>query len=325
MATGDTPLVSAVIVTHQSEMTIGACLESLRRQTVAFHEVVVVDSASTDGSVGAVRRVPLVVRLTASSHNLGFAAACNLGARQATGTHLAFLNPDVVLADDWLAQIRAVLPADMVASQVRSIAHPNRVESLGDTWTPCGIPVHRRQGVSVDAVSVGAQPVLGAAGCAMVVDRQWFARLGGFDEDLFCLHEDSDFNLRAARAGARCLLAPRAVVYHHGSTSIGRLSEFYVWYGQRNLEWAYLRALPRGALLTCLPGHLLYECGAGVYFLRQGRLRTFLSAKWAALVGAGHFWRKRRRDLESVGWRRLRSMCDEPCFAGRWAQKVRAR
>ncbi len=325
MAGDDALRVSAVIVTHQSEATVGDCLESLRRQSVAFDEVVVVDSASTDGSVPAVRRVPLAVRLTASPHNLGFAAACNLGARQATGTHLAFLNPDVVLAEDWLAQIRAALPADMVASQVRSIAHPDRVESLGDTWTRCGIPVHRRQGTSADAVPAEPQMVLGAPGCAMVVERQWFARLGGFDEDLFCIHEDSDLNLRAARAGARCVLAPAAVVYHHGSSSIGRLSEFYVWYGQRNLEWAYLRALPRNALLTCLPGHLLYECGAAVFFLRHGRLRTFLSAKSAALAGLGRCWRKRRRDLESVGWCRLRSMCDEPCFAGRWAQKALTR
>lgn len=325
MAGDDAPRVSAVIVTHQSEATIGACLESLYRQALVFHEVVVVDSASTDGSVGVVQQSPLAVRLTASSHNLGFAAACNLGARQATGTHLAFLNPDVVLADDWLAQVRAVLPADMVASQVRPIARPDRVESLGDTWTACGIPVHRRQGTSVDSVPAGSGAVLGAPGCAMVIDRQWFTRLGGFDEDLFCIHEDSDFNLRAARAGARCVLATGAVVYHHGSSSIGRLSEFYVWYGQRNLEWVYLRALPRCALLICLPGHLLYECGSAVYFLRHGRLRTFLSAKWAALAGFGHCWRKRRRDLETVGWCRLRSMCDEPCFAGRWAQKAHAR
>ena len=325
MAGVGAPRVSAVIVTHQSAATIGPCLESLRRQSVPFHEVLVVDSASTDGSVAAVRQVSLSVRLTVCPHNLGFAAASNLAARQASGSHLAFLNPDVVLADDWLACVGAVLPADMVASQVRSLARPDRVESLGDTWTRCGIPVHRCQGIPVHAVPAGPRPVLGAPGCAMVVDRLRFADLGGFDEDLFCIHEDSDFNLRAARAGCRCVLVPKAVVYHQGSSSIGRLSEFYVWYGQRNLELVYLRSLPRWALLTCLPGHLLYECGAAVFFLSHGRLRTFLSAKWAALAASRRFWHKRRSDLESVGWCRLRPMCDEPCFAGRWAQKARAR
>ncbi len=325
MAWVGAPRVSAVIVTHQSAATIGPCLESLARQSVPFFEVLVVDSASSDATLAALGQVSLDVRLTACPHNLGFAAASNLGARQASGSHLAFLNPDVVLADDWLARVQAVLPADMVASQVRPVTRPDRVESLGDTWTRCGIPVHRRQGSPVSGVPADPRRVLGAPGCAMVVDRQWFARLGGFDEDLFCIHEDSDFNLRAARAGCRCVLAPQAVVYHHGSSSIGRLSTFYVWYGQRNLEWVYMRSLPRLALLTCLPGHLLYECGAAVFFLRHGHLRTFLSAKWAALAGAGRFWRKRRSDLESVGWGRLRPMCDEPCFAGRWARKVRSR
>lgn len=317
--------VSAIIVTHQSEGTILACLESMADQSVPFHEVIVVDSASTDATVRAVQQASVGVMLTVAPRNLGFAAASNLGARHSSGTHLAFLNPDVVLAPDWLERVTAVLPADMVASQVRPMAFPDRLESLGDTWTRCGIPVHRRQGAPVSAVPIATHAVLGAPGCAMVVDRDLFSRLGGFEEELFCIHEDSDFNLRAARAGCRCVIVPEAIVYHHGSSSIGRLSEFYVWYGQRNLELVYLRALPRWALLACLPGHLLYECGAAVFFLRHGRLRTFLSAKWAALRASGIFWRKRSVDREAVGWCRLLPMCDEPCFAGRWALKTHVR
>ena len=89
-------MISALIVTYNSERCIGACLESLRwQEPKAGLEIVVVDNGSQDATVEVVRRFP-DVKLIASPGNLGFAAAVNRAARQASGDALLILNPDTI-------------------------------------------------------------------------------------------------------------------------------------------------------------------------------------------------------------------------------------
>ena len=86
---------SAIIVTYNSAERIGACLEALAEDGC---EIVVVDNASTDATVGRVEDFVAwhELRLLANDHNLGFAAAVNQGARIATGDVLLLLNPDAI-------------------------------------------------------------------------------------------------------------------------------------------------------------------------------------------------------------------------------------
>ena len=98
------------------------------------------------------------------------------------------------------------------------------------------------------------------------------------------------------------------MVRHHGSATLGRVSEFAVFHGQRNLEWMYFKNTPARCCCERCPGHLVYTAAAAVHFTRHGLLGAFLRAKWAALVGpassaaqagagAAHAARRRRRDL----------------------------
>ena len=98
---------------------------------------------------------------------------------------------------------------------------------------------------------------------------------------------------------------------HHGSATIGQVSGFAVFHGQRNLEWVYFKNTPASVLARTLPGHLIYNAAAAVHFARLGLFAPFVRAKIAALAGAPQIVRKRaavqrtRRVAASVIWDRL--------------------
>jgi GT2 family glycosyltransferase len=152
----------------------------------------------------------------------------------------------------------------------------------------------RHHGARV-AVAADSGEVFGVSGAACLVSRAVFEELGGFDETFFASHEDVDLSYRARLRGYRCRYVANAVVRHHGSATLGRISAFAVFQGQRNLEWLYFANTPAVLLVTTLPGHLLYNAAAAVYFARLGLLVPFVRAKAAALGGLAHVLRKRAR------------------------------
>jgi N-acetylglucosaminyl-diphospho-decaprenol L-rhamnosyltransferase len=88
--------VAVVVVSFHSRDTLGPCLDSLVRPSPL--EIVVVDNASADGSAEIARRRDPAPRVLANTSNVGFARACNQGARVTTAPHVLFLNPDAWLA-----------------------------------------------------------------------------------------------------------------------------------------------------------------------------------------------------------------------------------
>ena len=157
--------------------------------------------------------------------------------------------------------------------------------------------------------------VFGVCGAACLMPRQVFGELGGFDEDFFVSHEDVDLSYRARLRGYRCRYVADAVVRHHGSASIGRVSGFAIFHGQRNLEWLYVKNTPGSLLMATLPGHVLYMAAAGVHFARTGGLGPFLKAKLAALAGLPGALRKRRHVQRT---RRVDASALRPLLETRW-------
>jgi GT2 family glycosyltransferase len=147
-------------------------------------------------------------------------------------------------------------------------------------------------GAAASAADVSRE-VFGVSGAACLLPREVFERLGGFDEHFFASHEDVDLSYRARLAGYRCRYVAEAVVRHHGSASLGRITPFAVFHGQRNLEWMYFKNTPTPLLVRTLGSHILYNVAAAAYFARRGLLSTFVRAKVAALAGAGRVLRQR--------------------------------
>jgi GT2 family glycosyltransferase len=171
---------------------------------------------------------------------------------------------------------------------------PSIVDSAGDGYLRAGGAFKRFHGQPA-AHAGEAADVFGACGAAFMIRRGLFEELGGFDEDFFMVYEDVDLSFRARARGYRCVYVPDAVVWHAGSGSLGRLSPSAVFYGQRNLEWAYVKNMPSLLLLRSLPSHLLFDLAAALRFLAAGLLGSYVKGKLAALAGLPAMMRKRAR------------------------------
>jgi len=292
------PVVSVIVLNYNGRRWLAGCLDALAAQVgVPAFEIVLVDNASTDGSAAFVRTEYRSVRLIESESNRGFAGGNNLGAQKAAGRFLAFLNNDTIAAQDWLSRLVSVLDerpdVGLATSKLVLMDDPSRLDSAGDGYLRAGGAYKRGHGRPAADHGVSRE-VFGACGAAFVVRRALFERLGGFDESFFMVYEDVDLSYRARLAGFRCWYAADAVVRHAGSATLGRASETAVFYGQRNLEWTWIKNTPRSLLWRSAPVHLLYSLSGLAHYARAGRLWPALRGKAAALRGLPAALRSRR-------------------------------
>ena len=290
------PDTSIVIVTWNGRQYLDDCLTAARAQQGADAEIVLVDNGSSDGTPAFVRARFPDVRVVALDANHGFAGGCNIGAREARGEYVAFLNNDTIADPGWLRALRAGLDGAsrslLVTSRIVYMHNPSLVDSAGDGAFRWGGAYKRLHGESAERAAK-PQEVFGVCGAACLMPKTVFDEVGGFDEDFFASHEDVDLSYRARLRGYRCRYVPDALVRHHGSATLGTISRFAVFQGQRNLEWVFLKNTPGSLLLRTLPGHLLYNAAAAAHFTRLGLLGTFLRAKAAAVAALPAVMRKR--------------------------------
>ena len=229
--------VSVVVVTYRCREAARACLASLYERTggVSF-EVVVVDNASGDGTVEMVREEFPQARLVALEENIGFGQAVNLAAELARGDYLLLLNPDTVVHDgmaEELVGFARSLPEQAICGG-RTLRPDGRLDP-GSCW---GAPTlwslfcfatmlstAFKGSRLFDPESIGGwkrdsvRDVDIVTGCLLLAPRALWLELGGFDPRFFMYGEDADLALRAAKAGVRRVITPRAVVTHEAGLS----------------------------------------------------------------------------------------------------------
>ena len=245
-----TARIAIVVVNWNGREDTLACLASLREVDYSPLDVVVVDNGSSDRSVPAIRAAFPEVRVIEAGRNLGFAGGNNVGieAVLAEGAdYVLLLNNDTVVSPDLVRELVTVAQASpdvaAVSPKIYYQTEPGRVWYAGARWVPERATFeHVGQGTLDDGDHGDGQPLetAYACGCAMLVPAAVLRRVGLLDSELFLLYEETDWCFRARRLGLRCLIAPRATVWHKVSASFGgRLSPLYAYFDMRNrLLWA---------------------------------------------------------------------------------------
>ncbi|MFC4550043.1 MULTISPECIES: glycosyltransferase family 2 protein [Halorussus] len=301
------PTVSVIIVNWNGREYLGPCLESLQAQSFTDFETIVVDNGSTDGSVSFVEHNFPTITVVELEENQGFCGGNNAGIKRANGDYIALLNNDTVVDSKWLAELvdaAETTDADFFASKMLLYDDRDVVDTCGDYYSTLGVAGKR--GHLDDAEKFkNYEEVFGACAGAALYSRELLEDVGLFDEDFFLSYEDVDLGFRARLRGYRCLFVADAVVYHHLSSTIGENSETYVYHGQRNLEYVFVKNLPSRLLIQYLPRHLLYNAIACFYFTFVGQWRAFFRAKCHALMALPTLLQKRReiqqrRQVESM-------------------------
>lgn len=297
------PAVSVIIVNWNSGPWLARVCEGLRQQTIRDFEVLIVDNVSQDDSIALALPLLSGIRLVQQSSNLGFAAANNLAAKLAKGTWLAMLNPDAIPEPDWLERLLAAAAAypeyAFFGSRQRMAERPEYLDGIGDAYHVSGLAWRMGHGADVATAPNEASEIFSPCAAAAFYRRDLFLAVGGFDESYFCYLEDVDLGFRLRLRGYRALYVPDAVVYHAGSASTGRHSDFTIYHSQRNLVWTFFKNMPILLLLAYLPAHLALNCFAVIHFALKGQGRVVLKAKLDALRGLPGILQARRTNQSS--------------------------
>ncbi len=304
---------SVVLVSWNSREDLEVCIGSLLRQPVSC-EVILVDNASSDGSVELVRdKFGERVRIVELAENIGYGGGLNEGMRIGRGRFLFALNTDTEVAPACLASL--IEAGDRYpnvgcfAPKILSFQNPEIIDNVGHLLYPDGLSRGRGRLEHDRGQYDEEEEILIASGCAILMRRSMLVDVGGFDADLFAYCEDTDLGLRAQLRGWRCRYIPAAVVYHKYSASTAPYSPEKAFLVERNRVWVATKCLP-GPLLALSPfytlmrlatqafGALTKRGAAGKFAANQsrGELVKILFRAWrAALAGLPAAIAKRRQ------------------------------
>ena len=296
---------TVVIVNWNGEQFLERCLTALLAQTAKPHEIILLDNASTDGSLEIARRFP-AVRVMALEQNTGFARGNNLAIEAASkeSEWIALINPDAFAAPRWLEE--CLLSAqrnpqfDIFGSKLLNAADPTVLDGTGDAYHVSGLVWRVGHGIPASALHESEREVFSPCAAAALYRRSALLEVGGFDDDFFCYVEDVDLGFRLRLAGYRCFYVPKSVVHHVGSgTTGGKNSDFSVYHGHRNLVWTFVKDMPGLLFWLLLPLHLVLNLASIIGFAFRGQGRVVWRAKRDALLGLPKMWRKRQQIQKS--------------------------
>jgi hypothetical protein len=279
------------------------CLISLEEQTFREFEVIVVDNASTDGSVEMLQTHFPRVRVVRNAENLGFAAANNQAIRLSDAPFVATLNNDTEAEAGWLAALVDVMEknpgAGACASKMLFADRPSIVNSAGIAVDRAGIAWDRLGGEPDVPGETESEEVFGACAGAALYRRAMLDEVGLFDEDFFAYLEDVDLAWRAQAAGWRALYVPSArVVHHHSGTSVEG-SPFKSRLLGRNKVWLVAKNYPWPHWLWYGPAVIVYDLGSVMVALSQGDVNPAVG-RWQGLMGLPRMLNRRTQPDGSV-------------------------
>jgi len=293
-------VISTIIVNYNAGELLHSCVDSLLNCPLEI-EIIVVDNASTDGSLDALRGLPCV-QIIKNPTNVGFAAACNSGARVASAPFLLFLNPDCCFKPGTLVELLEAIRVDervgmaggllansdgteqaggrrAIPTPWRSFVRAFWLARFSDHWPHLFFDFHlHKQPLPDHAIEVEA-----ISGACMMVRREAMQDVGEWDEGYFLHCEDLDWCMRFGQQGWRILFVPSAQITHALGVCGRSRPVFVEWHKHKGMIRFYKKFFRHQ-----YPGALMGLVVVGVW-LRFGLVATYYSAKRAGqALGFGH-------------------------------------
>jgi GT2 family glycosyltransferase len=289
--------LSVVVVNYNAGALLSECIKSVSGQC---DEVIVVDNASSDSSLLLLEkdfaRKPSL-RIVRNLKNLGFAAACNIGASYASSRYLLFLNPDCLLDSNTTAKLIEAFESDPQVGMVGGLlVNPDGTEQGGARRA---IPTPWRSFVRAFGLSRFAhrwpklffdyhmhkQPlpdhpieVEAISGACMLVRKSIIDEIGPWDEGYFLHCEDLDWCIRLTRSGKKILFVPNARILHYKGACSRTRPIFVEWHKHLGIIRFYRKFFQHQ-----YPGIMMWVVRLGVW------LRFSLTVMYHIARNAGKF------------------------------------
>lgn len=216
--------VSVIIVTYNSASTIADCLRSVQEQEGVDRELFVVDNASSDETATVVRSSAAKPVLVENGENVGFGRACNQGVAASKGRYIYFLNPDAqLIGTNALANLCRAVSEHKTWGMAGS-----RVVSATGQWKEPATTYPDQAHIRKDFSGLPGK-IAWVVGASMIVRREVYAELGGFDPEFFLYSEETDFCLRLRQRGYEIGMVENSAVRHIGGASESGRDPYEIW------------------------------------------------------------------------------------------------
>lgn len=258
-----------MVVTFNSAERIESCLKALSAEIESIGgDIIIYDNGSQDSTIRAIEAGFPKVRLFRSPKNIGFGAASNRAAAEAGGEYLLFANPDLIIDRGAVANLIDALMkqpgAGAVAGRMR---HPDGSFQPTCRKLPTTNNIFFSRGSIFGGRSEKNGYTLGdfdtttvvpaASATCLLMRRDFFLTLKGFDERFFMFMEDTDLCLRIGAAGKKVYFEPKAGGIHHWGKGSAVSSFRRQWYHHMSVWKYFLKHYPNGFSLLLLPLALL--------------------------------------------------------------------
>jgi GT2 family glycosyltransferase len=303
---GAAPSVALLTVNTDGGAFIEEFAASLKRVTYANMHPIIVDNASTDGSLLALRRAIPDAVILANDANLGFTGACNRGLAYCLREkfdYVLFLNSDLTMEPGFIDHLVAAADERTMTVPLSYLYHhPGRLDdSVGEFDWQRGVWKSRLLGERLPPGFDTPRCVDNANLSCVLVPTNLLHDIGLLDDNFFIYYDDTDFVRRAQEHGYRLWFVPQSVIYHRkGATIGGRSTPFGLYYLTRNRPY-----LIRKHVTSPLQRSIFWT-----YFLMTRAIQAALlvargkpdHAK-AMVMGLGDYWRGRMgRTVERDRW-----------------------
>lgn len=275
------PRVTIVIPNFNGRKHLATCLSSIQNLTYRDYEVIVVDNASTDGSIEFLKPNYPEVKVVVNAVNLGFAEGCNVGIRNAKGNYVVLLNNDVEVESKWLEELVLAAKSNpqiaVCASKMMMFHNRKAINSAGGEFDIYGSG-HDRGLNELDHGQYSlAEDVFFACGGAMLVRREILMEIGLFDSRYFMYGEDVDLCWRAWLRGYRVRYVPSAIVYHKYGGTMKALTAPRLYLTSRNSLCSTLKNYSSKSLIRALFRFFSLKIGEILLFLVSRRVNASIA------------------------------------------------
>lgn len=328
MESNTKPLVSIVNVTWNGRELLEKHLPSLQDFNYPNYEVIIVDNASTDGSVEFVRQSYPEFKIIQNKVNLGTAEGSNVAIPEARGKYIFWVSNDMEFDPHILDYLVAGCEDDekigICTVKMRRIKNDklvNEIDSVGADLDIFGFPASRGINEEDRGQYDYFADVFFSFGGAMFIRKDVLDIVGGYDPDYLTLADDIDLSWRVHLAGYRVVVEPKAFLYHGVSATLSsshnRAQKRFI--SERNTLRTLLKNYSSTSLLFILPGYLILLGMEMVFFLLMGRpmiAKSGVKAIWWNLRLMGGTLKMRRqiqevRKLDDAAILRLMLKCPQ--------------
>ena len=203
------PMCSVIVLNYNGKNHLKRCLNSLLKQNYQNYEIILVDNASTDGSVNFVKKNYPRIRIIENKKNLGYAEGNNTGIRVANGEYIVILNNDTEVDNEWLRELtvkaRDEEKVGVVGGKIYWMNEPNKIQSIGGKlhiWNNFLFFGTRLGANEIDVGQYEEQREIDyAMGCAFLIKKKVLDKIGLFDSEYFIYNEEIDLQYQVKKIG----------------------------------------------------------------------------------------------------------------------------